>query len=288
MSLVFACIAPHGGLAIEELCAPADRDVAVVTRRGMEELGRRFDAARPDVTVVLTPHNVHVEGAMAVITAGSLYGELKEGGAGRGAFDPTAGTKSVSLRAVTDRELAQGCLGALRAAGIAAAGVHYGANDAAAAVMPMDWAVLVPLWFMGGRSEHPGPVVVMAPARDMSFETHVRAGEALRRAFEASGKRVALIASCDHAHAHREDGPYGFHPAARMFDERVRDIVGGNELERLLDIAPELMSDAKPDSYWQMLMLHGALRAERWRGELLSYEAPTYFGMLCAAYQRVA
>ena len=77
MSLVFACIAPHGGVAIEELCAPADRDVAVVTRRGMEELGRRFDAARPDVTVVLTPHNVHVEGAMAVITAGSLYGELK-------------------------------------------------------------------------------------------------------------------------------------------------------------------------------------------------------------------
>src|SRR3989338_6066384 len=131
----------------------------------MEELGRRFDAARPDVTVVLPPHNVHVESAMAVITAGSLYGELKEGGAGRGAFDPTAGSKSVSLRAVTDRELAQGCLGALRAAGIAAPGVHYGANDAAAAVMPMDWAVLVPLWFMGGRGDHPKPVVVMAPAR---------------------------------------------------------------------------------------------------------------------------
>ena len=26
--------------------------------------------------------------------------------------------------------------------------------------------------------------------------------------------------------------------------------------------------------------------ADRWRGELLSYEAPTYFGMLCAAYEK--
>ena len=35
-------------------------------------------------------------------------------------------------------------------------------------------------------------------------------------------------------------------------------------------------------------MLHGALSAENgWRSELLSYEAPTYFGMLCAAYERL-
>jgi hypothetical protein len=32
-----------------------------------------------------------------------------------------------------------------------------------------------------------------------------------------------------------------------------------------------------------MLMLHGAI-AEGWHGDFLSYEAPTYFGMLCAAY----
>jgi hypothetical protein len=33
-------------------------------------------------------------------------------------------------------------------------------------------------------------------------------------------------------------------------------------------------------------MLHGALgEAATWRSELLSYEAPTYFGMLCASYE---
>jgi aromatic ring-opening dioxygenase LigB subunit len=33
-------------------------------------------------------------------------------------------------------------------------------------------------------------------------------------------------------------------------------------------------------------MLEGALDGGGWTGELLSYEAPTYFGMLCAAYAR--
>jgi len=48
---------------------------------------------------------------------------------------------------------------------------------------------------------------------------------------------------------------------------------------------PNLPVDAKADSYWQMLMLHGALEHGNWRGEFLSYEAPTYFGMLCASYE---
>ena len=284
MPLVFAAIAPHGGLAIEELCAPEDRDVAIATRKGLEELGRRFDAAKPDSVVVLTPHNIHVEGAMAVITAGKLKGELKEGGARRGAFDPAAGRNSVALEVPTDRDLASASLAALKDAGIPAVGVSYGANDVAAGVFPMDWAILVPLWFMGGRRDTPVPAVGIAPARDLSDDTHVRAGEALRAAMDASPKRVALIASCDHAHAHDPNGPYGFSPAAKVFDEKVVDLIKRDHLGELLAMDRALIRDGKPDSYWQMLMLHGALLRDRWVGSFVSYEAPTYFGMLCASY----
>ncbi|MBM4434328.1 MAG: extradiol ring-cleavage dioxygenase [Chloroflexi bacterium] len=282
MGLVFAAIAPHGGLAIAELCAEEDRDLALATRRGLEELGRRFDAAAPEATVVLTPHGIHVEGAMAVVTSGTLAGELREGGATRGAFDPGAGTRSVSLKVPADRDLARQCIEALRAGGISAVGVSYGGNDAATATFPMDWAVLVPLYFMGRERV---PATAVAPARDMPFDAHVRAGEALRGAIERSAKRVALIASCDHAHTHDEAGPYGYSAAARTFDALVVDIVRRGDLGALLAIEAQLIADAKPDSYWQMLMLHGALAGERWSGELLSYEAPTYFGMLCASYR---
>ena len=76
MPLVFACIAPHGSIAIPE-AKPKDRpSLASATTAGMQELGRRFTAADPDVSIVLTPHNIHVEGAMAVIDAGAISGDL--------------------------------------------------------------------------------------------------------------------------------------------------------------------------------------------------------------------
>src|SRR5437868_15534354 len=76
MPLVFAAIAPHGGIAIAEACDPSERDVAIKTRAGMEELGRKFDAARPNVTIVATPHNVHIGNALGGIVARRVAGKL--------------------------------------------------------------------------------------------------------------------------------------------------------------------------------------------------------------------
>jgi aromatic ring-opening dioxygenase LigB subunit len=53
----FTAIAPHGEVETPELL------------EAMNELGRRFGAAACDAAVVVTPHNVHVEGHFAVVTA---------------------------------------------------------------------------------------------------------------------------------------------------------------------------------------------------------------------------
>jgi len=190
---------------------------------------------------------------------------------------------SVALDCPTDADLAWRVLGSYVAAEIPSVGISFGSNDPSSAVAPMDWGVLIPLWFMGGRNDPPMPVVVVTPARDLSAAAHVEAGRAIARAAEASGRRVAFIASADHAHAHRVDGPYGFDEKARVYDELVCDIVKRDDLQRLVDVEPELVERAKADSWWQMLILAGAT-GDGWRGRLLSYEAPTYFGMLTAAY----
>jgi len=143
--------------------------------------------------------------------------------------------------------------------------------------------VLIPLWCMGGRADPPVPVVVVSPARDRPLEEHLRAGEAIARAAADSGKRVALIASADHGHAHDPAGPYGFDPAAADYDRRIVELVRGNTLDGLIDLDPALVDAAKADSWWQLIMLHGALGAG-WSADFLSYEASTYFGMLCAAF----
>ncbi len=116
------------------------------------------------------------------------------------------------------------------------------------------------------------------------LEEHVRAGQALARAVAASPKRIALIASADHGHAHDPDGPYGFDLSARVYDETIVRLVQEDRLSGLLELDPAFVDAAKADSWWQLAMLHGA-RGDAWHGEFLSYEASTYFGMLCAAYE---
>jgi aromatic ring-opening dioxygenase LigB subunit len=268
--LVFAAIAPHGGIAIAEACTPEERELAVATRAGMEELGRRFVAAKPEVVVVATPHNVHIAKALAVIVAGRLKGRLN------------GTTPPIELDLPSATELAWQVLDSFAETGLPSVAVSFGSNDPSTAVAPMDWGVLIPLWFMGGRSKTPTPVVVVTPARELAASDHITAGTAIASAAAASGRRVAFIASADHGHAHLADGPYGYHPAAAEYDALVCDMVRTNRLDRLVEIRREMVELAKADSWWQMLMLHGATAG--WRGTLVSYEAPTYFGMLTATY----
>jgi aromatic ring-opening dioxygenase LigB subunit len=246
--IVAAAIAPHGTPAFE----PGP------TRDALEEVGRRFERAGPEAIVVVTPHNVHVEGHFAVVTAAKVAGDLAQ-------WDHP----EITLEREVDRGLAQAILDRLDSA----VGVSYGGNDPVEAVMPLDWGGLIPLAFLPEL-----PVVLVSPARDLSLEDHVRAGEAIASVPE----RIGLVASADHGHAHDAEGPYGFDPASAEYDDRVVELVRENRLDELLELE-ELAGRGKADSLWQMVVLHGAL-GDGWRAELLSYEAPTYFGMLVADF----
>jgi aromatic ring-opening dioxygenase LigB subunit len=271
MSLVFAAIAPHGSLAIPEACGPGEDRLALATQRGMERLGRLFKAAKPDVVVIATPHNVHISGALGVVVAGRVAGRL------------AGAPPSIALDVPSDSELAWRLLASLITNEVPAVGISFGGNEPQTAVAPMDWGVLIPLWFMGGREHPPVPVVVVTPARDLPAGMHVKAGKAIARAAAASRRRIAFIASADHGHAHRPDGPYGFDEAAAEYDRMICDLVRSDQLRHLVDITPDFVERAKADSWWQMLILLGAV-SRRWRSRLISYEAPTYFGMLTAAF----
>jgi aromatic ring-opening dioxygenase LigB subunit len=235
--IAFAAIAPHG--EVEDV--PELRDAMV-------ELGRRMSTAAVETAVVVTPHNVHVEGHFAVVVAGAVG------------------------RFATDRALATGIVAAMREEHLPALAISYGGNVPAEAEMPLDWGTEIPLEFM--RAER---TVVVCPARDRPLADHVGAGRAIARA--TGDRRVALIASADHGHAHDRDGPYGYDPAAKTYDERLQRILGSDRLD--FEPLAELVGAAQADSLWQLLVLEGAV-GEAARAEQLAYSAPTYYGMLCA------
>lgn len=171
----------------------------------MEEVGGRYDGS--STVIVVTPHNVHVEGHFAVATSARV-----------GAHE-------------VDRELALRLVDEIRAAGLPVVGVSYGGNDATQAELPLDWGTAVPLRYVHARK-----VVVVAPARDRPLEEHIRVGELLRG--------HALIASADHAHAHEASGPYGFDPAAAEYDARFRELVPVGDFLPLADLVEAAKADS--------------------------------------------
>jgi aromatic ring-opening dioxygenase LigB subunit len=62
--------------------------------------------------------------------------------------------------------------------------------------------------------------------------------------------------------------------------------VQANDLMRLIELDEGRARDAAIDGLWQALMLAGALDAVPMDVELLSYEAPTYYGMLVAVWEQ--
>lgn len=270
MGLVYACIAPHGAEIIPQL-AGDKLDAFKKTRRGMNTIAADIRDHRIDTMIIATPHNLRIRRNIGVVLTEFAEGMLE------------TDSGSVQLRFNCDRTMAEAILLSAEKAGLPTVGVNYGTAEGEASCMPMDWGTIIPLWFLGHQKKGTR-IVIVTPSREIPIEDLVKFGSTVARVAEKSKTRVAFVASADQAHAHSKKGPYGFHPDAARFDKLVVDSIKENKLRRLFSLNKRLVENAKPDSIWQMAVLLGVLEHVPMRGSFISYEAPTYFGMLCAAF----
>jgi aromatic ring-opening dioxygenase LigB subunit len=261
---VFACITPHGGEIIPELKGERPERMQK-TRDSMQELGERMQAAKPDAIIVLTPHGTRVEGFFSISNSERMEGFVEENDA------------IYRMERLVERTLALSITEAAKESGLPAATINYGTSAGPVSCLQLDWGAIVPLAFMPDV-----PVVVITPSRDVPLDVHYRFGEVISRAVKRSKLRVGLIASCDWSHAHNESGPYGYNPAAKLLDEDVVILIKSGELEKMGEFDPDYVDAAKPDGIWQTMILAGAIPADIRHTDFLSYEVPTYFGLICA------
>lgn len=269
MSLVYACIAPHGGSIIKEI-AGEELEAFKPTRDAMEKLGEKMKGFKPDTIVIVTPHGLRVRGNACIYVSENCRGSLTENGA------------TISADFKCDRELAEQILSKAKEREISIVGVNYGTASGEASNIEMDWGTLIPLWYMGARDEKKPEIVVIGPSREIPLEQLLELGKVIGEIAKASSKRIAFVASADQAHAHDPNGIYGFDPAALQYDQAIVEIVKNNEFEKLMNFDMNFVDNAKPDSLWQMVMLYGAMHIVPMKSDFMSYQAPTYFGMLVA------
>jgi aromatic ring-opening dioxygenase LigB subunit len=273
MGIVYACVAPHGSEAIPELAG--DKLSAFgETRRGMEYLAKHMKRHCPPTIVIATPHGLRLDHAIGVVTAEYSEGSLEEK------------DKIIRARFKCDRQFARRILQEARKAWLPTVGANYGTDKGPASCMQMDWGTLIPLWFFGGQERKKPRIVIVTPSREIPLTQLVDFGKIIAEVAESSRRKVAFVASADQGHAHDKKGPYGFHLASKEYDELVIKAVKEGDLKQLLSLDSQFVEDAKPDSLWQMAILVGVLERVRMKARFVSYQAPTYFGLLCASFER--
>ncbi|HET7627890.1 MAG TPA: extradiol ring-cleavage dioxygenase [Bacillales bacterium] len=263
----FSCIMPHGGELVPEL-AGEDPQRMKVTRGAMERLGRMMEEGQPDTILVITPHGTGVDGRFAITDSERLVGVVEENGA------------RYEMARTVDRVAAAEIVVEAKKANLPAASIHFGTSEGEGSVLPLDWGAIVPLRFMPDV-----PVVVVTPSKKTAPDELMRFGAVLRKTAEQATTKFGLIASCDWSHTHDESGPYGFSPQAKRVDEEVVRLVKANRLEAMRELDGDAVEEAKPDGLRQALVLAGAIPKGERRVDFLSYEVPTYFGMICAGFR---
>jgi aromatic ring-opening dioxygenase LigB subunit len=271
MGVVLACIAPHASETIQELASGMFGAFAE-TRNSMLDLANLMQTQETETIVVATPHNLRLEATIGVITSEYTDGTLAEN------------EREIKLRCRCDRQLAEEILENAKKSMLPVVGVNFGTSEGPSSCMPMDWGALIPLWFFTRRCNENLRVLLVTPSREIPLQELVDFGRVIAETAQSSGRRVAFVASADQGHAHDPTGPYGFNPASKEFDNAVKEAVTKNDLKPLLDLPSQFVEDAKPDSLWQLAILQGVLESVPMKSHLLSYQVPTYFGVLCAAY----
>src|SRR3989441_4104865 len=275
MPLEYACIMPHGGDIIPQLAARKTKHLFVKTRESMRKIARDIREVRPDTIVIASPHNLRLQDKIGIVTSENTTGQLN-GPRGR----------KVNLSLKCDREFAQDLLQESARYDLPVVGANYGTAEGPASDMPMDWGTLVPMWFVAKEERVRAKTVIVTPSREIPLGQNIAFGMAIGAMAEKRRKRIAFIASADQAHAHKRSGPYGYHRNAANYDQFVSQAIQKNRIESISRLNKRFIEDAKPDSLWQMAVLAGLTRVVKMRGSLLSYEVPTYYGMICASFLR--
>ncbi len=264
-SLVFVGIAPHPPIMVPEVGREAASEV-----RGsidaMRELTSRIIACGAETVIIISPHAPLEARAFVAYHETELRGDFANFRA------PQAG-----VSAPLDLELLEA---------ITSSAAEQGYGLASLKGYELDHGTAVPLYFLL-RNGWRGRVVALGYSF-LSNEDHLRFGECIRRAVEASGRAVAFVASGDLSHRLTPDAPAGHNPQAHLFDEQVVASISANAPDRIAGIDQNLRRLAGECGYRSMLVAIGAQNAAASDCEVIHYEAPFGVGYLVAQLARLS
>ncbi|CAB50212.1 DODA-type extradiol aromatic ring-opening family dioxygenase [Pyrococcus abyssi] len=260
--LIGMAIMPHGNEAVY----PPDEESKELNK-ALREIGSQLKEA--ETYVLISPHNVRLSDHLGIIMAEHLIPWLP--------FNDVE--VPVEGEYETDRELAELIFKETKE-NFPIVDINFATLRGRYSRFPLTWGEIIPLHFLEKRQ-----IVLLTPAK-IERETLIKFGKALARILNNYERKVALVISADHGHAHDEKGPYGYAKESEEYDKIIVEALKNSNLEMLLELDDEFIAKAKPDSYWSLLIGLGVLKEIPMKSSLVTYACPTYYGMASALFTK--
>ena len=263
MSMLGAIITPHPPVLLPEVGGGREREIAA-TDRAMRTAAETVAAWQPDVIIVSSPHTILYRDYFHIAPGDGAVGDMSRFGA-----------PEVRIQASYDTLLREEIIRRAEAEGLHAG--TLGQRDS-----ELDHGVLIPLYYLrkaGVRC----PIVRMGLSGFSPLD-HYRLGKCVQDAVNALGRRAVFLASGDHSHKLKADGPYGYAPEGPQFDDAVTRTMASGDFLEFLTIDPALCERAAECGLRSFQMMAGALDGLAVEPQLLSHEGTFGVGYAIALF----
>lgn len=254
MALENIYIIPHG----DELIEHPNQESRIMSKT-IEEVASDDTS---DVKVVISPHGLRLSRGIGIIATEYFHQYLK------------LSNRVFRGKIKNEKALAKKIAGTCNEV---AEEINFITSEGEKSIFPLDFGTIIPLSFFNHS-----PVVSIGQPRFNDHEILIRFGKSLFSSIESYDKKVSVIFSADQAHTHSNDGPYGYSQEASEYDEKVIECIKRNDFSPLMLLSDEYIERAKPDSYWNLLILNGMLTAAGRKMTFDYYYVERYFGMMLA------
>ncbi|MCW6169236.1 MAG: hypothetical protein LVQ96_07100 [Thermoplasmatales archaeon] len=253
MTFTDVYITPHG----DELITLPNKQSKILATR----LATLSKADNAEILAIISPHGLRLGRNISVLLTDYFWGYLKLGN--KIIRRKYRNEKDLSLKIIRNNKLAE------EASFITSSGPK--------SVFPLDFGSLIPLYFFNKKK-----LVVMGQPRIWNLDDLETFGRNLFHDVDSYNKKVSVLFSADQAHTHSQSGPYGYSGDSKRYEDIMERCVRSNNFQTLRDVSKEIVDGAKPDSFWNMIILKGFLEEGNIRMHYDYHYVENYFGMLLA------
>jgi len=256
MSLELITIVPHGTILIKELKYGLENNT-LKTIQGLNVIRHLIKDKRLDHLFVLDPHSKILSSKISIVTSPLIVSSFRK--------EDVFVSKQYSNDKVS-RDLASYC------------SFDDGVSSIDDLRFDSSWGSLVPLWFLQDKES----VGVITIDSQIERSKIIDFGKNFYNFINLQNKRIGIVLSCDFSHTHSKNNPmFPYSECSKEFDDLLVEMFENNDLKSFRNIDDKFIYKARTDVKAQLLVLCGILEMNsKLKSYFLSYEVPTYFGMI--------